>query len=115
MWQDNHDEQSITRLGEVEDLFISSLFSSPTEVWKSDITLEMLLCSTPIEFSNEEFQQMCVQIKFDQGKGVVFALDGLDEYSLDKKEYKTTFIHRLIFKKVLPSSTVIVASCPAGS
>ena len=80
---------------------------------RADINLETVLRSTPVEFSDEEFQELTAQIESNQGKGIVFALDGLDEYSPEKK--KTTFIHRLIKKEVLPESIVIVASRPAAS
>jgi DNA polymerase III delta prime subunit len=78
---------------------------------RSDIDLETVLRSTPVEFSDEEFRELTAQIKSDQGKGIVFALDGLDEYC----PKKTTFIHKLIKREVLPRSIVIVASRPAAS
>ena len=62
---------------------------------QSDIDLEMVLRSTPVAFTEYEFQQICTQIEGNQGKGVVFALDGLDEYCPEKKKYKSTFIHKL--------------------
>jgi DNA polymerase III delta prime subunit len=80
-----------------------------------DITLENVLRSTPLEFSDEEFRELTAQIKSTQGKGIVFALDGLDEYCPDKKEMKTTFIYKLIKGQILPKSIVIVASRPAAS
>jgi DNA polymerase III delta prime subunit len=82
---------------------------------RSDITLENVLRSTPVEFSDEEFQELTAQIKSTQGKGIVFALDGLDEYCPDKKEMKISFIHKLIKGQILPKSIVIVASRPAAS
>ena len=82
---------------------------------RSDVNLETILHSTPVDFSDEEFQEICGQIESNQGKGVVFALDGLDEYCPEKKEKKTTFIHKLIKGEVLPKSIVIVASRPAAS
>ena len=82
---------------------------------RSDINLETVLRSTPVNFSDEEFQQIRTQIENDKGKGVVFALDGLDEYCPEKKKYKSTFIHKLICGEVLPKSIVIVASRPAAS
>ena len=60
---------------------------------RSDVDLETVLRSTPVDFSGEEVQQLLAQIEGNQGKGVVFALDGLDEYCPEKKERKTTFIH----------------------
>ena len=82
---------------------------------RSDINLETVLRSTPVNFSDEEFQQIRTQIENDEGKGVVFALDGLDEYCPEKKKYKSTFIHKLICGEVLPKSIVTVASRPAAS
>ena len=82
---------------------------------RSDIDLETVLRSTPVDFSDEEIQQLLAQIKGNHGKGVVFALDGLDEYSPKKKEMNTTFIHKLIKGEILPKSIVIVASRPAAS
>ena len=82
---------------------------------RSDINLETVLRSSPVEFHDEEFQELVVQIESNQGKGIVFALDGLDEYSPEKKYKKTTFIHKLIKGEVLPKSIVIVASRPAAS
>ena len=82
---------------------------------QSDIDLETVLRSTPVEFSDEEFRELAVQIESNQGKGIVFALDGLDEYCPEKKYKKITFIHKLIKGEVLPKSIVIVASRPAAS
>ena len=82
---------------------------------QSDIGLVTVLRSTPVKFSDEELQQIQAQIESSQGKGVVFALDGLEEYCPDKKEYKSTFIHKLINGEILPNSVVIVASRPAAS
>ena len=82
---------------------------------RSDIDLKTVLRSTPVDFSEEEFQQIQTHIEDNQGEGVVFALDGLDEYSPEKKYEKTTFVHKLIKGEVLPNSIVIVASRPAAS
>ena len=82
---------------------------------RSDVDLETVLRSTPVKFSDEEFQQICIQLESSEGKGVVFALDGLDEYCPEKKNYKLIFIHKLIKGEVLPKSIVIVASRPAAS
>ena len=82
---------------------------------QTDIDLETVLRSTPVDFSDEEIQLLLMQIEGSQGKGVVFALDGLDEYCPEKKKRKTTFIHKLIKGEILPNSIVIVASRPAAS
>ena len=47
------------------------------------------------------------------GRGLCFVLDGLDEYSPNSKS--ETFIFKLIKKKLLPKSIVIVASRPAAT
>ena len=82
---------------------------------RSDIDLKTVLRSTPVEFSEEEFLQIQTHIEDNQGEGVIFALDGLDEYCPDKKDMKTTFVHKLIKGQILPRSIVIVASRPAAS
>ena len=82
---------------------------------RSDIDLKTVLRSTPVNFSEEEFQEIQTHIEDNQGEGVVFALDGLDEYCPDKKDMKTTFVHKLIKGQILPRSIVIVASRPAAS
>ena len=79
---------------------------------RSDIDLEIVLRYTPVNFSDEEFQQIRTQI---EGKGAIFALDCLDEYCPEKKKYISTFIHKLICGEVLPKSIVIAASRPAAS
>jgi hypothetical protein len=55
---------------------------------------------------------LCSQITLQSGEDVVFALDGLDEYSPKSKD---DFIHKLMMKRTLPKSTVIVTSRPAGT
>ena len=80
---------------------------------RSDVNLADILRSTTMDFSDEEIQHMCTYIEENSGKGVVFALDGLDEYCPKKKN--STFIHQLIRKQRLSSSVVIVASRPAAS
>ena len=52
------------------------------------------------------------EINESRGRGVCFILDGRDEY---KNSYKGSVIKKLIEKKVLPSSMVIVASRPAAT
>ena len=51
--------------------------------------------------------------KDSNGEGLCFVLDGLDEYR--PKSMKTTFIYKLIKRKVLPKAIVIIASRPAAS
>ena len=55
---------------------------------------------------------LCSQITLSGGEDVVFALDGLDEYSPQSKD---DFIHKLMTKRTLPKSTIIVTSRPAGT
>ena len=55
---------------------------------------------------------LCSQITLHSGEDVVFALDGLDEYSPQSRD---DFIHKLMTKRTLPKSTVLVTSRPAGT
>ena len=57
-------------------------------------------------------ESLCSHITTSSGESAVFALDGLDEYSPGSKD---DFILKLITKRCLPKSTVIVTSRPAGS
>ena len=50
---------------------------------------------------------MCTHIEENSGSGVVFALDGLDEYS---PEVVDNLLYNLIRREYLPDSIVIVAS-----
>ena len=72
-----------------------------------------ILRSTTKNFSQEEVQHMCASIVKSGGKGIVFALDGLDDYR--PKETKDNFIFKLIRGEQLQYSVVIVASRPAAS
>ena len=80
---------------------------------RSDVKLEDIIRSTTMDFSDEEVGKICEYIEKNGGKGVVFALDGLDEYCPKKR--KETLIHQLIQGARLPNSIVIVASRPAAS
>ena len=80
---------------------------------RSDVTLEEIIQSTAMDFTDEEIMDICACINKDGGKRVVFALDGLDEYCPKKR--KETYIHQLIQRQRLPNSVVIVASRPAAS
>ena len=57
-------------------------------------------------------ESLSSHIALQSGEGVVFALDGLDEYSPKSKD---DFIHKLITKRTLPKSTVLITSRPAGT
>ena len=48
-----------------------------------------------------------------KGKGTCFIIDGFDEY--ESEHGKKSIIFQLIFKKCLPLSMVIVASCPVAT
>ena len=58
-------------------------------------------------------ESLCSQITLQSGEGVIFALDGLDEYSPGTP--KDDFIHKLVMKRCLPKSTVLITSRPAGT
>ena len=52
------------------------------------------------------------EMKENRGKEVCFIIDGLDEYQIKNKESE---IYKLMNKKILPSSMVIVASRPVAT
>ena len=80
---------------------------------RSDVKLEDIIRSTTTDFSDEEIGEICEYIEKNSGKGIIFVLDGLDEYCPKKR--KETLIHQLIQGVRLPNSVVIVASRPAAS
>ena len=80
---------------------------------KSDIKLSDILRATSRVFTTEEINAMCKDIEKNNGKGVVFIFDGLDEYRPQEK--KDNLIYDLIRGNCLPLSVVIVASRPAAS
>ena len=74
----------------------------------------LLAMSSPIlSAASEHVESLCSYINKQRGKGVVFALDGLDEYAPGTEE--TNFVYKLIKKVHLPRSTVIVSSRPAAT
>ena len=79
---------------------------------RSDIGLKDILRVTCRDYSDEEISEMHSFIEKDSGGGVVFALDGLDEYSPESKD---NFLYQLIKRDRLVNSVVIVASRPAAS
>ena len=80
---------------------------------KSDIKLSDILRATSRVFKIEEINAMCEDIEKNNGEGVVFIFDGLDEYRPQEK--KENLIYDLICRNCLPLSVVIVASRPAAS
>ena len=80
---------------------------------KKDVTLVNILQATTRDFTQQEINTMARCIEETSGKGVVFALDGLDEYR--PKEKKNNFIFELIRGERLTNAVVIVASRPAAS
>ena len=66
-------------------------------------------------FYEDELHRTAIECKLSKsgGKGACFIIDGLDEYQIEKK--KDSVINRLINKKCLPFSMVIVASHPVAT
>ncbi len=60
----------------------------------------------------KDIDRICEYIEENEGLGVCFILDGLDEYQPESEEHN--FIFQLIKRDVLPCATVIVASRPAA-
>ena len=74
---------------------------------------ESLLDIIDIFYDSENIKKTAEnEIKENRGKGVCFIIDGLDEYQNKNKESE---IYKLMNKKVLPSSMVIIASRPAAT
>ena len=63
--------------------------------------------------NSDERNKLLVHIERENGKGICFLIDGLDEY--EHHDNLNTFIMRLIIKEVLPLSMVVVASRPVGT
>ena len=78
---------------------------------RSDIQLSDILQATTRNFTKDDIEQMCKLIEETSGRGVVFALDGLDEY-LPKSD---NFVYSLIEGEQLSNAVVVVASRPAAT
>ena len=63
--------------------------------------------------NNQEVNKVCSYIEEQEGLGVCFILDGLDEYNFDDEKVPN-FMFQLIEGAMLPCATVIVASRPAA-
>ena len=82
------------------------LFCLSNDIELSDIVKHYITSDTKrkmVETHMEKFS----------GQGVCFLVDGLDEYQL--RDDKSTTIYKLLRKRLLPNSMVIVASRPIGS
>ena len=79
---------------------------------RADIGLKEILRVACRDYTDEEINEMHSLIEKDSGRGVVFALDGLDEYSPESKD---NFLYQLIKRDRLVNSVVIVASRPTAS
>ena len=66
-------------------------------------------------FYEDKIHRRAIKCKLSTsgGKGACFIIDGLDEYQIEKK--KDSVVNRLINKKCLPFSMVIVASRPVAT
>ena len=69
---------------------------------------KIIICATRTLFSGT-----VTYMKKLNGEGVCFVVDGLDEYQ--SRDDRNTTIYKLLHKKLLPNSMVIVASRPIGS
>ena len=78
---------------------------------RSDIQLPDILQAAAPDFTEDDIEQMCKLIKETGGRGAVFALDGLDEYS----PKSDNFVYSLIEGRQLTNAVVIVASRPAAT
>ena len=62
---------------------------------------------------DNELEEVVSGIEKRDGEGVCFILDGLDEYKPQDED--KSVVHRLIYKKYLPQSMVIVSSRPLAT
>ena len=79
---------------------------------RADIQLSDILRAASGNFTDNDIQEMRALTEQSSGRGVVFALDGLDEYS---PKSSNNFLYNLIKRECLTNSIVIVASRPAAS
>ena len=63
--------------------------------------------------SDKKRKKVMTHMEKFSGEGVCFLVDGLDEYQL--RDDRNTTIYKLLRKRLLPNSMVIVASRPIGS
>ena len=77
-----------------------------------DETLPDIL--TPFYADEACSEKKIQEITDSNGDGVCFIIDGLDEYSGNKRHCSNVII-KLIYKKILPLAMVIVASRPVGT
>ena len=63
--------------------------------------------------SDKKRKKVMTHMETFSGEGVCFLVDGLDEYQL--RDDRNTTIYKLLRKRLLPNSMVIVASRPIGS
>ena len=80
---------------------------------KEDIYLNDLLPIACCAFSDNDIRGLTSYIEEALGEGVVFILDGFDEYAPGSNE--DNFINKLIYKKFFTKSIVIVSSRPAAT
>ena len=67
----------------------------------------------PDSAQNEDLKTLVHELVKANGKNTCFILDGLDEYDLSRRE--DTAIYRLVHKKYLPKSMIIVSSRPVAT
>ena len=79
---------------------------------RSDVELSDILRAATMDYTDEDIKELCTCIEKDSGRGVVFALDGLDEYCPQSKQ---NLLYNLIRRERLTNAIVIVASRPAAS
>ena len=80
---------------------------------REDIDLKDLLQAACSDFSNEDQKEIMDYINTKRGEGVMFVLDGFDEYAPGQNP--ENFISRLIMKKLFCRSIVTVSSRPAAT
>ncbi len=97
-------------LAETKLVFLVSL-----RMLGNDFQYEATLSSILKHFysSDENLTTVFSEVEKSNGKGVCFVFDGLDEYN-PKEEYKSV-VFKLLHKKYLPRSMIIVSSRPGAT
>ena len=80
---------------------------------KDDVCLQDLLQVACSDFSDEDVPKILKYIIKNRGEGVVFALDGFDEYAPGQNP--ENYISKIIMKKEFQKCIVIVTSRPAAT
>ena len=72
-----------------------------------------LLCTAGFKLNEDEKQEFLSNFNQEDGKNIIFILDGFDEYPLGQEE--ENFVYKIIKRDKFPNSTVMVSSRPTAT